>query len=77
MQERVCLVKLISSHLGNVTPSTLRSQLEDRLPEPVCPSMNRRSSMAASWTHALFVRHSTRGSLDNVSSDVGGASSPT
>lgn len=68
---------LTLSHLGNVIPFTLRPQPEDRLPEPVGSSMNRRFNMAASSARALFARHSTRRSRDNVSSDAGGASSPT
>ena len=38
---------------------------------------NGQFNMLASSARALFVRHSTRRFLDNVSSDAGGASSPT
>jgi hypothetical protein len=41
------------------------------------PLVNRLSNGPASSTRALFVHHSIRRSLDNVSSDAGGASSPT
>jgi hypothetical protein len=57
VQERELVSNLKSSHLGIVIPFTSCSQPEDRLPEPVGSSMNRRFNMAASSLHVpcLFV----------------------
>lgn len=48
LRARELVPNLTLSHLGNVTPFALRSQPEDRLPEPVGSSMNRQFNMSAS-----------------------------
>ena len=48
LRARELVPNLTLSHLGNVTPFTLRSQSEDRLPEPVESSMIRQFNMQAS-----------------------------
>ena len=52
---RELVPNLTLSHLGNVIPFTSRSQPEDRLPEPVGSSMNRRVNMPASSLHVPYL----------------------